>query len=317
MKRATRPDDGLEYWKYILLYVDDCMAIAHDAEDELWHIDKYFPMKKGSIGDPDLYLGSKLRKVTLENGVTAWSMSPSKYVQEAVRKVDEFSQTRGTPLRKFKSGVSWPKDYVAELDTSDELNRPDASQYQTMISVLHWMVELGCVDIITEISLLASHLAAPREGHLDAALHLFSHLQRRHNTRMVFDPSYPTIDMSKFKVCDWKHFYGDVKEAIPLDASQALGKEIDLRLFVDSDHAGDKKTRRSRTGYFIFVNQAPVIWLSKKQPTVETAVFGGYEKWCRTIKSATIQTPHDGCTYFRPVLCFRGQHVGDTQHSNA
>jgi len=274
MKRAVRPDDGLDYWMYVLLYVNDCMAISHNAEAELHKIDKYFPMKKCSIGEPDLYLGSKLRKVTLENGVEAWSMSPSKYVQEAVRKMDEYSQQRGTPLSKCKAKTSWPKDYSAELDSSNELDNNAASQYQTMIGVLHWMVELGRVDVITEVSLLASHLAAPREGHMDTALHLFAYLKGRHNARMVFDPSYPDIDMSKFKTCDWKHFYGDVQEAVPLDAPKALGKEIDLRLFVDSDHAGDKRTRRSRTGYFIFLNNAPVIWLSKKQPTLETAVFG-------------------------------------------
>ena len=42
-------------------------------------------MKENSIGDPDLYLGAKLRKVALPNGVQAWSTSPSKYIQEAVK----------------------------------------------------------------------------------------------------------------------------------------------------------------------------------------------------------------------------------------
>ena len=41
-------------------------------------------MKSGSIGDPNIYLGSKLRKVVLENGVEVWATSASKYVQEAV-----------------------------------------------------------------------------------------------------------------------------------------------------------------------------------------------------------------------------------------
>ena len=45
-------------------------------------------------------------------------------------------------------------------------------------------------------------------------------------------------------------------------------------MMVDSDHAGDKSTRRSRSGILIFVNNALVDWLSKRQPTIETAVFG-------------------------------------------
>jgi hypothetical protein len=43
---------------------------------------------------------------------------------------------------------------------------------------------------------------------------------------------------------------------------------------VDSDHAGDKKTRRSRTGFLIYCNMALIIWLSKRQTTIETSVFG-------------------------------------------
>ena len=57
-------------------------------ESSAWQIDKYFPMKARSIGDPDIYLGSKLQKMTMDKGVTAWALSPSKYVQEAVRNVE-------------------------------------------------------------------------------------------------------------------------------------------------------------------------------------------------------------------------------------
>jgi hypothetical protein len=90
----------------------------------------------------------------------------------------------------------------------------------------------------------------------------------------VFDPTYPLIDLSKFKECDWKAFYGDATEAIPPNAPKPRGQEVDLRLFVDSDHAGDQLIRRSRTGFFIFLNNAPITWFSKRQPTIETSVFG-------------------------------------------
>ncbi len=53
-----------------------------------------------------------------------------------------------------------------------------------------------------------------------------------------------------------------------------LGKDVDLHMMVDSDHAGDKRTRRSRTGFIIVCNLAPIIWLSKQQATIETSVFG-------------------------------------------
>ena len=62
----------------------------------------------------------------------------------------------------------WPTDYASELDETPELSPAIANYYQSEVGVLHWIVELGRVDIITEVSILASHMAMPREGHLEA-----------------------------------------------------------------------------------------------------------------------------------------------------
>jgi hypothetical protein len=37
---------------------------------------------------------------------------------------------------------------------------------------MRWMVELGRIDIATEVSMLSSYLACPCEGHLENALHV-------------------------------------------------------------------------------------------------------------------------------------------------
>jgi hypothetical protein len=50
-------------------------------------------------------------------------------------------------------------DYCPEMNISDPLDPECLSFYQNLIGVMWWMVELGCVDIGTEISLLSSHLA--------------------------------------------------------------------------------------------------------------------------------------------------------------
>jgi hypothetical protein len=67
---------------------------------------------------------------------------------------------------------------------------------------------------------------------------------------------------------------GDVQEAIPHNMPEPLGKDLDVCMFCDSDHAGEKRTRRSRTGFLIFCNMALIDWISKKQATIETSVFG-------------------------------------------
>jgi hypothetical protein len=43
---------------------------------------------------------------------------------------------------------------------------------------------------------------------------------------------------------------------------------------VDADHASDTMTRRSRTGFIVYLNCAPVYWLSKKQTSCESSSFG-------------------------------------------
>ena len=45
-------------------------------------------------------------------------------------------------------------------------------------------------------------------------------------------------------------------------------------MYVNSDHAGEMETQRSRTGFLIYMNKSLVKWLSKKQPSIETSVFG-------------------------------------------
>ena len=56
---------------------------------------------------------------------------------------------------------------------------------------------------------------------------------------------YPDIDFDTFKdEAEWKTFYCDVTKAIPPYAPDPRGKSVDIRMWVDSEHAGDKMTRR-------------------------------------------------------------------------
>ena len=83
--------DGTPYWEYVLLYVDDVLCVSAKCESVIRNeLVKYFQIKESSIGPPDIYLGNKISKVTLENGNQAWSFSLSQYVQAAVRNVEKY-----------------------------------------------------------------------------------------------------------------------------------------------------------------------------------------------------------------------------------
>ena len=237
-KPDVREEYKYKYYSCVLLYVDDCLCIHHSAEEELNKIDKLFKMKAGSIGDPDIYLGAKVKPMKMNNGVAAFAISPSKYVNESVNNCEKWIQ-ENIPEHKHSSRATnpFPTDYDPDLDTTNELDEDQATYYQSQIGILHWIVELGMIDIGTEVSLLASHVALPRKGHLQIVFHIYAYLKKRHNSRMALDPSYPELDMRVFHQAD---FYGDVKEAIPNNAPKPRGNPIILRAFVDSDHANDK-----------------------------------------------------------------------------
>ena len=58
----------------------------------------------------------------------------------------------------------------------------------------------------------------PKQGHVDAALYIIGYLKLRHNSRLAFDPSYPTMNHSNFWDCDWTDFFEGAVEAIPPNA---------------------------------------------------------------------------------------------------
>jgi hypothetical protein len=105
-------------------------------------------------------------------------------------------------------------------------------------------VELGCIYIITEVSMLSTHLCLPRKGELEAIFHVFAYLGIHHNAIVVFYPTYRSGDMGTFIKIDWKSMYGDMKEMIYSDAPVSHGNEVDICLFVDSDRSVENFTRR-------------------------------------------------------------------------
>ena len=56
-----------------------------------------------------------------------------------------------------------------------------------------------------------------------------------------------TVVHSDPPTLDWSDFYKDAQDIIPPDMPEPLGEPVQLNVFVDSDHAGDTVTRRSRT----------------------------------------------------------------------
>ncbi len=83
-KDVKQPETGVSYYSYILIYVDDVSCIHHDTMPVSDKLNKYFTLKLSSVGNPSIYLGTKLKLTQMNNGVWAWGMSPEKFINEAV-----------------------------------------------------------------------------------------------------------------------------------------------------------------------------------------------------------------------------------------
>ncbi len=99
----------------------------------------------------------------LENGVWAWGLSPSKYVQEAVCNCKKYVDENLPKFCKLTrlAPNPFPTEYRPELDMSPELPPEHVLYYRSLMGIFRWMIGLGRVDICTEVSMLSSHMALP------------------------------------------------------------------------------------------------------------------------------------------------------------
>jgi hypothetical protein len=157
-KAKTQPDNYVRYYAYMLCYVDNILCIHHDAMSVLTQINNYLPLKLSSVGDPDIYLGAKLKETQLPNGIYAWGMSPSKYVGRAVKNCQTHLSVKLNGKYKIPTRADnpFPTNYCPDTDVTEPLDPECSSFYQHLIGVMSRMVELGRVDIAVKVSMLLS-----------------------------------------------------------------------------------------------------------------------------------------------------------------
>ena len=261
IRPSTEVND--QFHEMILLYVDDCLAIHNENKPVLQEIGKYFKLKDGSLGPPKIYLGGKVSKIQLPNGIWAYTFSPTQYVKEAVANVERYLKQMHYKFSSKLQSIPLQTNYHPELDSTPELNEKESKYFQSLIGILRWIVELGRIDINFETSIMSSHVMLPRVGHMMQVINIFRYLKHHSNARLVFDPTYPNINYDAFPINEWSNYYDAQAEEMPQDMPTPMGKEMLIVAYVDADFAGDRLRRKSRTGFVIFLNQAPIYWYYK------------------------------------------------------
>ncbi len=233
-------------------------------------------LRDESIRPPSQYLGGKFCEVTHENRTKAWAFGLCQYVQSAVSNVED-NLAKSGEKHPYNAPTLLLSGYRPEIDVSCELRESEASYFHSLVGVLWWIFELGWVDIDIKVLMMSLHLALPRAGRLKEKSHIFAYLKPHSNTEMVFDPMPVALDMNLFEQQNWLYLlYGckGLADELPNNMPKPYGPLMTMQVFVDTNQAGDLLTRRSRTGFIVFLNGAPMYWSSKKQTSCETSTFG-------------------------------------------
>ena len=86
--------------------------------------------------------------------------------------------------------------------------------------------------------------------------------------------------------------YPEAKEELDKGFPPSFGPPLQTSIMVDSDHAHDKKTRRSLTGMLIYVGSTPVAWTSKRQATVASSTYAAEYSALRSATEEAIGLRH-------------------------
>jgi hypothetical protein len=154
------------------------LALSHQPKAIMQSLEIYYRLKDGYF-KPTQYLGAAAKEWTFPDDVSRpkWVLSSEQYVKEAIKNIKKHLAGQNRTLRR--SNQPMPTAYLPELDITPLLSDEEIHFYQSQISILRWMIELGWLDIYVNIALLSSYLTAPRKGHLEAVYCIYGYLKSR------------------------------------------------------------------------------------------------------------------------------------------
>jgi hypothetical protein len=204
-------------------------------------LEEFYPLKDG-FAIPSRYLGAEIKRCTFPNDATdeKWAMSSTQYVKEAIQ--NNKQHLKKLDRKFYMANQPMHSDYAPELDVTLLLNNEEINFYQSQISILRWMVELGRLDIYVQVSMLSSYLVQQRQWHMEAVYHLYGYLKSHDKSTMVFDTKYVNWNDDNFPEYDWSEFYRDAREDQPSNSSLPRGMPVQINMFVDASHARNKIT---------------------------------------------------------------------------
>ena len=189
--------------------------------------------KTSQSDDNNVYLGIRCRRL----GPHKMFLDQSLYVKDFVHMYG-FDDVR--PTATPTSGRPLSKDQMpVEQSEKDAMSK---HPYRHIIGSLRYLEQCTRPDISFALNRLSRYQVNPGLPHWQELKHLVRYVSGTQ---------------------DYGLMYG--KDAYPMHAKLEHDLSGPLECFVDSDHAADKDTRRSCTGYIFFSRGGPISWRSRLQ----------------------------------------------------
>ena len=117
-------------------------------------------------------------------------------------------------------------------------NDDEIKLYQSLVGCINYLATQTRCDIAFTASVLSRFLVNPAPGHIKSAKRVLQYLK------------------------------GTATYGITYGGPEYNSQRLDIKLYTDSDYAGDRHTYRSTSGYVSFVAGGPASWQSKRQSVV-------------------------------------------------
>lgn len=227
-------NSGFDTPIFILVHVDDaiiCGGYDNAVEQTLYDLMGCFEVK--DLGEPAYFLGVEIHRTP-----DYISLTQEAYCHKVLKTYGMENCTgKATPMA------------TGTVMTKEGTPLPDSNQYRAIVGSLLYLSVKTRPDIAYAVGVLSRYMSCPTEQHMTAAKHVLRYLK-----------SNPGVGITYRR-----------EESNKYCPPERSGCDRQLRVFSDSDFAGDKDTRKSTSGMVAFLASAPIMWSSKLQSLVTTS----------------------------------------------
>ncbi|XP_031265002.1 uncharacterized protein LOC116123359 [Pistacia vera] len=212
----------------LLLYVDDILLTGDDLAS-IEHIKAYLASKFHLEDLGTLKFFLGLEIARSDQGIC---INQNKYALELISEAGlNFVKPSSIPMEQNTKLTSFEYDNNDEQKVDPLLEDPGV--YQRLIGRLIYLT-MTRPDISYVVQLLNQHMHKPRRSHIDATMKVIRYIKLNLGSGLLFSSS----------------------------------SKLELQAFCDSDCASCLMSRRSTTGFCVFLGNSLVSWKSKKKKTV-------------------------------------------------